>query len=202
MKLLYEANSYVDFIENVIKTFKKYNIEYMFLGGGAAILQGFNHTTQDIDIYPEKSKTNCEKIILALEELGFILNKKQKEEILKGKDFIQFDDPFELDFVFSPDGFNSYSEAKKYKKMIDSYPVMNLDGIIISKKAANRKKDWLILPLLIDFNKFLKSGKKYESTQNYFNVPKNYEYADEQTLVRWTKNLNRSLIERLNKGIR
>ncbi len=202
MKLMYEANSYTSFVETLIKVFKKYSIEYMILGGGAAIIQGFNHTTQDVDIYPEKSKENCVKIALALNELGFDLDDTQEEDVLKGKDFVQFDDPFELDFIFSPDGFNSYAEAKKYKKIIDNYPVMNLDGIIRSKKAANRTKDWLILPMLIDFNKFLKTGKKYESTHNYFNIVDDYEYADEQTLVRWTKNLNRSLIERLNKGIR
>jgi len=202
LKLLYEANSYTQFVENIKNIFNKYNIEYMLLGGGAAILQGFNYTTEDVDIYPEKSKSNCEKIVLALQELGFELNDKQTKEVLQGKDFVQFDDPFEVDFVFSPDGFNSYKEAKKYKKYIEDYPVLSIDGIILSKKAANRKKDLLILPFLIDFNIFLKSGKKYENTINYFNIIEDYEYADEQTLVRWTKNLNRSLVERLNKGIR
>jgi hypothetical protein len=202
MKLLCVANSYTQFVENIKNVFNKYNIEYMLLGGGAAILQGFNYTTEDIDIYPEKSKSNCEKIVLALQELGFELNDEQTKELLQGKDFVQFDDPFEVDFVFSPDGFNSYKEAKKYKKYIEDYPVLSIDGIILSKKAANRKKDLLILPFLIDFNIFLKSKKIYENTINYFNIIEDYEYADEQTLVRWTKNLNRSLVERLNKGIR
>lgn len=39
---------------------KKYNVEYLVIGKFGAILYGYPGTTQDIDIFPEKEKSNCE----------------------------------------------------------------------------------------------------------------------------------------------
>jgi hypothetical protein len=148
----------LDMLKKVNTVFKKYNIEYMFIGRLAAITQGFTEMTNDIDVYPEDTSINNEKIITALLELGYDISETKKEEIRNGKDFISFQRPFQLDLVFYPDGFENYNQAKKYKVMVQDYPVMNIDGIIISKEKANRPKDKAALPMLKSFaqwkNKF------------------------------------------------
>ena len=53
----------------------------------------------------EKSRENGEAVLGGLEELGFKLTDPQREEVRRGKDFVQIKSgPFDLDLVFAPDG--------------------------------------------------------------------------------------------------
>jgi len=199
---LFLIESYGAFVDKTISTFNKFGIEYMIVGGASAIIQGFNSVTQDIDLYLDKTEENKEKLKKALKKLGFKLSKKDVENIDKAKDFIQFNKPFELDIMFSPDGFENYAEAKKYKIIKDKYPLMNLKGIIKSKKSANRPKDRAVLQLLIDFDKYKKENITYRQTEdNMFFVPHGYKVADIQTLVRWELNEKRNIKKLLKKGL-
>jgi len=199
---MFIIESYQQFVDKTISIFNSMNIEYMIVGGASAIMQGFNSATQDIDLYLDKTEENKEKLKKALKKLGFKLSEKDIDNINKGKDFIQFNKPFELDIMFSPDGFENYSEAKKYKLLKGKYPLMNLDGIIKSKKSANRPKDRAVLQLLIDFNKYKKENVIYKQTEdNMFFVPHGYKVADIQTLVRWELNESKPIKTLLKKGL-
>ena len=123
--------------------FKKYNVEYLFIGKFGAILYGYPGTTQDIDIFPSKEKPNCERLVAALKELGFDLNEDLEEAILKGKDFIQIrGGPLPMDIVFAPDGINCFEDAKKRSQLINEiFSSASIDDIIESKKAAGRQRD-------------------------------------------------------------
>ena len=143
-------------------TFARHQIEYMFIGKGAAIAVGFTGTTRDLDVYPDKSLENRKKLVDALHEIGFemsvVLDGKKvnyEDQILSGADFIQLRKPFDLDVIFAPDGFENYTEAEKFKIIVDEYPLMNMAGIIRTKKAAGRKRDKIDLPLLQEFKDWL-----------------------------------------------
>lgn len=136
----------------VAETFAKYEIEYMFIGKSGAILLGYPSTTQDVDLFPKKSKINCQRIILALKEIGFELSEETQHKIIEGVDFVQINqDPFDLDLVFSPDGIESFDEAKERMHKVENFPIANIRDIIASKKASGREKDLNDLPLLKDF---------------------------------------------------
>jgi len=159
-KELLESNNKNNMVKNISKVskiFKKLKIEYMFIGKGSAIIQGFPDTTQDIDIYPKNEIENNKKIVKALKKLKFNINEKTETEILRGKDFIQFTEPFEFDLVFAPDGFEDYDNAKKYLTWNDGLPLLNIAGIIKSKKAAGRKKDLMSIDELEDFLRYVDS---------------------------------------------
>ena len=51
--------------------FEKYGVRYLFLGKSGAVLLGFPDTTQDVDVFVEKSLANGQNLVLALLELGF-----------------------------------------------------------------------------------------------------------------------------------
>lgn len=194
--------TYADFVEELQLVFKTLGIEYMVIGGGSALLQGMDNVTQDIDIYPRNDKDNKEKIIEALGILGFELTPKEIEEIRKGKDFIQYEEPFSLDLVFAPDGFESYDDAVRYKIEKDGMPCMSIEGIIRSKRAANRPKDRIAIPALIDFNHFLKKKESIRKKDNLFEIPEGYLISENQTLFRWSQNQKRSLTDKISRGIR
>jgi hypothetical protein len=135
--------------QEVAKAFNAAGIDYLFIGKSGAILLGFPGTTQDVDIFPEKSEENGRRIVTALLALGFALSDATQAEIIRGKDFVQLKDgPFDLDLIFAPDGIDSYEAAKQRAVREDIFPVANLRDIIASKKASGRVKDRLDIHLL------------------------------------------------------
>ena len=84
----------------------------MFLGKSGAILLGFPDTTQDANIFVEKTSGNCAALVPSLRELGFGLNDTEAGEVARGKDFIQLKNgPFDLDLIFAPDGIDRFADA-------------------------------------------------------------------------------------------
>lgn len=142
--------------QEIAKIFKKYQVRYLFIGKSGAIILGFPDTTQDADLFVEKSKDNCTKLVQAIVELGFPLNNKEKEEIKTGKDFVQIrQGPFDLDLIFAPDGLENFQEAFKRSLEVEGLPVCHLDDIIKSKEATGRIKDKESLPRLKAFREWL-----------------------------------------------
>src|SRR5947209_5031360 len=85
--------------------FNRHGCRYLFIGKSGAILLGYPDTTQDADVYVEKSAENGRALVTALHELGFTLTPTDATEIERGKDFIQLKNgPFDLDLIFAPDG--------------------------------------------------------------------------------------------------
>ena len=140
--------------------FARFGVRYLFLGKSAAILLGFPDTTQDVDLFPMKSAENGRAIVEALRDLGFTLTEAQTDELIRGKDFVQIKNgPFDIDFIFAPDGIEGFEAAWSRRVESDGFPVCHLDDIIASKRAANRVKDQEALPRLIAFREYWKSHR-------------------------------------------
>ena len=146
--------------QEVAAAFQKYSVDYMFIGKSGAILLGYPGTTQDVDVFPQKSPENGRRIVAALGELGFAVDQNLEGEIIRGKDFIQIKSgPFDIDLVFAPDGIESYEEAKHRMDSSSGLPVLNIRDIIASKRAANRERDVIELPLLEAFREVYERGR-------------------------------------------
>ena len=146
--------------EEIRDVFARHAIRYLFIGKSGAILLGFPDTTQDADLFADKSPANCSALIDALRDLGFALTEEQVSEILRGKDFVQLKNgPFDLDLVFAPDGIDRFDEAWERRVEVENFPVCHPDDIIASKVAANRAKDRESLPRLRAFRDYWKSQK-------------------------------------------
>lgn len=135
--------------------FAHHGVCYLFIGKSGAILLGYPDTTQDADLFLEKSPENCAAAVAALRELGFSLTDEQAAEIRSGKDFIQLKNgPFDLDLVFAPDGIESFAQAWSRHVEVEGFPVCHPDDIIASKAAAGRVKDREVLPRLRSFREY------------------------------------------------
>ncbi len=136
----------------IAKAFQAAQVDYLFIGKGGAILLGFPGTTQDVDVFVARSPENAERIITALRGAGFAIEDSLARDIRSGKDFVQIKTgPFDVDLVFAPDGIDSFTAAKARSLTVDIFRVASLRDIIASKRASNRQKDVLDLPLLEAF---------------------------------------------------
>src|SRR5260221_8825859 len=89
----------------IAQAFDAEQVDYLFIGKGAAILLGFPATTQDVDVFPARTPENGRRIVAALRSVGFELTEEMEREIVRGKDFVQIKTgPFDVDLVFAPDG--------------------------------------------------------------------------------------------------
>ena len=146
--------------EEIRDVFAEHGVRYLFIGKSGAILLGFPDTTQDADLFVDKSPANCSALVTALRTLGFALTEEQAAEILRGKDFVQLKNgPFDLDLVFAPDGIDHFEEAWKRHIDVEGFPVCHPDDIIRSKRAANRAKDRESLPRLQAFRDYWMSRR-------------------------------------------
>ena len=147
--------------EEIRDAFARHGVRYLFLGKSGAILLGFPDTTQDADLFPEKSPENGRALVAALTDLGFHLSSQQAEEISRCKDFVQLKNgPFDLDLVFAPDGIETFGEAWRRHIDIEGFPVCHPDDIIASKQAAGRARDLESLPRLIAFRDYWERQRK------------------------------------------
>lgn len=135
--------------------FVRREVRYLFIGKSGAILLGYPDTTQDADLFVDKSPINGLAIVAALRELGFPLTDSEAEQIECGKDFVQIrTGPFDLDLVFAPDGIERFDDAWARRVDVEGFPVCHPDDIIASKAAANRVKDRESLPRLRAFRDY------------------------------------------------
>src|SRR3954447_1247912 len=75
--------------QEIRDAFARHGCRYLFIGKSGAILLGFPDTTQDADLFVEKTESNGKVLVAALIELGFSLTDGQAAEIVRGKDFVQ-----------------------------------------------------------------------------------------------------------------
>lgn len=133
----------------------RHQVRYLFIDKSGAILLGFPDTTQDADLFVERSTANGQAVVKALRELGFNLTDVQADDIERGKDFVQIKNgPFDLDLICAPDGIERFSDAWDRHIEVEGFPVCHLDDIIASKEATNRQKDRESLPRLRAFRTY------------------------------------------------
>ncbi|MBY0495598.1 MAG: hypothetical protein K2Y23_15425 [Cyanobacteria bacterium] len=146
--------------EEVRDALRRHRVRYLFIGKSGAILLGFPDTTQDADLFVDRSVENGRALVAALMELGFELTAAQSADVERGKDFIQLKNgPFDLDLVFAPDGIERFDDAWQRRVEVEGFPVCHLDDIIASKAAANRVKDRESLPRLRAFRDYLRARR-------------------------------------------
>ncbi len=141
--------------QEVRDAFTKFDVRYLFIGKSGAVLLGFPDTTQDVDVFVQKTSENGKNLVSALRELSFDITEKQANAIEKGNDFVQLrNGPFDLDLLFAPDGIETFEEAWQRHIEVEGFMVCSLDDIIASKEAAKRQKDLDSLPRLRAFRDY------------------------------------------------
>jgi hypothetical protein len=147
--------------QEIRDAFNRHGCRYLFIGKSGAILLGFPDTTQDADLFVEKSVENGRVLVEAIRELGFRITDNEAGEIERGKDFVQLKNgPFDLDLVFAPDGIEHFSDAWGRRVEVDGFPVCSIDDIIASKIASHRVKDMESLPRLESFREYWRANRQ------------------------------------------
>jgi hypothetical protein len=123
-------------------------VRFMVVGLSAATLQGAPVVTQDVDLWFEN--LGEDKMVRALKEVGaaYVPPFVNNPPMLAGAGSELFD------IVIRMDGLGTF--AQEVKKCVEislsrhKLKVLALERILVSKLAANRPKDKLTIPVLLD----------------------------------------------------
>ena len=141
--------------EEIRDSLARHGVRYLFIGKSGAILLGFPDTTQDADLFVERTPENGRALATALQEVGFALTDAETRDVETGKEVIQVrHGPFDLDLVFAPDGIKRFADAWERRVEVEGFPVCHIDDIIASKEAAGRVRDQEALPRLRSFRQY------------------------------------------------
>ncbi|MEI9945681.1 MAG: DUF6036 family nucleotidyltransferase [Chitinophagaceae bacterium] len=147
---------------NYWRTLNKYKIRYIMVGGVATNLNGYQRTTEDIDVWLEDTPENRENYRLAFEEYTgedyFMINRMQ---IIPGWTNFNLNTGFKLDLMTKMKGLESTSfdeclKSANIAAIEDIFvPFLHINDLIINKKAVGRPKDQLDVIELEKIKKYL-----------------------------------------------
>lgn len=148
--------------DQILRVLADHDVEFILIGGFAAALHGSDHLTFDIDITPNRTPPNLDRLSQALHELGARI----RVEGIDGGLAFEHDGASlaranmwnlvtaagDLDIAFEPSGTEGWADLHRSAIQVTlpsgALEVASLADLVRSKEAADRPKDRLVLPTL------------------------------------------------------
>lgn len=148
--------------EPILRALTVNRVDFVLIGGFASLAWGSPFPTQDIDITPDRSRANLDRLSTALHALNATVRTasedaglpfSQSGESLAAAGVWNLTTEFgDLDISFVPNGTDGFSDLVVDSETRDisgvEVRIASLADIIRSKQAANRPKDQRVLPTL------------------------------------------------------
>lgn len=163
--------------EKLLSNLRAHNVEFVLIGGMAAVLHGDVGVTVDVDVVPNRSDDNLVSLASALRDLEARIRTEDEPEGLPfdcsaaffknmaPESFVNMTtNAGDIDVTFKPAGTDGYADLALSAIRVEvgknvSILVASLDDVIRSKAAADREKDRNALPRLRRLLERIKAGR-------------------------------------------
>ena len=142
----------------ILELLNKYEVEYIVVGGVAAVIRGAPVTTFDLDALVRIDEDNAERLSLALDALDARYREHQstirptKEDILAGGHLLLLTRAGPLDvlgFIGDDDRYEDLlAQSSEVAMTVGTFRVLDLEELIRQKRKSDRPKDRTMLELL------------------------------------------------------
>ena len=146
----------------ILRALEAHHVRYVVIGAIAAIAAGAPILTTDLDVTPDQSRDNLERLALALRDLDAKLRSPTDPEgvpfpidadmLTSAASWTLTTRAGDVDLMFSPAGTDGYDDlrrgARRERIAGVTVAVAALADVIRSKEAAGREKDSMQLPIL------------------------------------------------------
>jgi hypothetical protein len=138
----------------LLESLHEHGVVFVIVGGIAATLHGSARLTFDLDIVYERSRENLDRIVAALAPFKPYLRgapeglpfKFDAETLKRGLNFTFTTTDGPIDLLGEISGVGNYAVARQHSEEAHmfggTYYFLDLETLIISKKAAGRPKDF------------------------------------------------------------
>jgi predicted nucleotidyltransferase len=139
--------------ERILASLRSADVAFVIVGGVAATVHGSARLTSDVDVVYERSRPNIERLVTALKPLNPYLRgapaglpfKFDVETVRRGLNFTLTTDAGPMDVLGEITGVGDYRAVLAVSEQLTlygaPYQCINLDALIVSKRAAGRPKD-------------------------------------------------------------
>jgi hypothetical protein len=146
--------------EQLIHLFAQTKLNFVVIGGMAAIIHGSAYNTYDLDICYERTQQNVKLLCLVLSKINARLRDLPDElsvtlepsDVMAGLNFTLETDLGMLDLLGEVQPIGTYPYVFQQSQVMSLYGhdvhVLTLEALIQAKRTAGRTKDLLILPEL------------------------------------------------------
>ena len=142
----------------ILELLNKHEVEFIVVGGVAAVIQGAPVTTFDLDTLVRVREDNAERLSLALNELDARYREHQsivrptKEDIMAGGHLLLLTRAGPLDLLGFIGDKSRYEDmlprSTEISMAVGTLRVLDLEELIRQKKESDRPKDRAMLELL------------------------------------------------------
>ncbi len=146
----------------LLRALEAHHVRYVVIGAIAAIAAGAPILTTDLDVTPERSCENLERLALALSDLDAKLRSPdapsgvqfplEAEMLATAESWTLTTRAGDLDLMFAPAGTQGYEDLRRgarHERIAGiRVAVAALADVVRSKEAAGREKDSMQLPIL------------------------------------------------------
>ena len=159
-------------VESLLKELHRLEVEFVIIGGMAAVAHGSAYLTVDLDLCYSRKKENLEKLAQTLEPFHPLLRGAPQNlpfsldvsTFKSGLNFTLATDLGDLDLLGEVAGLGGYAEVLSFSEELELFgmrcKVLTLEGLIKAKRAVGRAKDLRLLPELEALLEIRKSEKK------------------------------------------
>ena len=142
----------------ILRILSKHEVEYIVVGGVAAVIHGAPVATFDLDALVRLSETNAGRLIEALDELEARYREHQtvirptEKDVLAGGHLLLTTSAGPLDILGFVGDDNRYEDlsasTKEIEMSVGKFHVLDLNELIRLKRETDRPKDRAVLGLL------------------------------------------------------
>jgi predicted nucleotidyltransferase len=159
-------------VEDLLKELHRLHVEFVIIGGMAAVAHGSAYLTLDLDLCYSRKKENLENLAEALVSFHPLLRGAPPDlpfsldaaTLRSGLNFTLTTNVGDLDILGEVSGIGGYQELLAFSEELELYglrcKVLTLEGLIKNKRAVARAKDLRLLPELEALLAIRKSPKK------------------------------------------
>jgi hypothetical protein len=148
--------------EKMLGALARHGVRHVLIGGFAGVIHGSPYVTTDIDVVPDPTAANLQRLSAALDELhakvwtdaepsGLPFD-HDATSLAGARTWNLVTDFGRLDLTFEPSGTGGYADVARDAAHLTilgaEVDVASLADVIRSKEAAGREKDRLVLPVL------------------------------------------------------
>jgi hypothetical protein len=157
---------------DILKRLNSNQVAYVLVGGIACVIHGSQAVTQDVDICAPFTSENLSKLQIALKDVhprfrmarDFQPLPSNPETLESYKNLYLHTDLGQLDVLSEITGIGNYYEVERHIIIVDlgglPVRVLNLDALILAKRAMNTPKDLQVVMELSAIRERLRSIDK------------------------------------------
>lgn len=147
-------------LDALIEALVQAGVEFIVIGGAAAVLHGAPTTTWDLDIVHRRSAENIDLLQQLLEELHAVVRDPAGRELRPRREHLEAEGQLQLLTDLGPmDLLGILHDGRDYDQLLGhsqtvgdetlTIRVLDLPTLIEVKAGAGRAKDRLLLPILL-----------------------------------------------------